>query len=127
MKYTYFSVTGMIEAEVDEQLREQLSAMDDDWFNSERRHRRHCTVPLDDCEFEGEWFEDIYDAIGEIETMMDTEPLVSSLTELQRACFMETRLNGRLQQEMADVLGKSRSTIKKAARRAAEILKKIYR
>ena len=125
MKYTYFSVTGIIEEEVDERLYSQLAAMDDEWSNSERRHRRHCPVDLYGCPYEGGWFKDMHDAIGEIETMMDTEALLSSLTELQRTCFEEIRLNGRFQQEIADELGKSRSTVRRAAEGAAEILKNI--
>jgi len=127
MKYTYFSVAEIIEVEVDEQLYIQLIAMDREELNSNRRYRRHCTGPLDGCEFRGEWFEDKFDAIAEIEAVIDMEMLLAPLTELQRFCFLETRMKGRTQREVAAELGKSRSTVQVAVNGAMATLKNIVR
>jgi RNA polymerase sigma factor (sigma-70 family) len=127
MQYTYTSVTGVIEAEISDHWHNILVAMDREEFNSDRRQSRHCSISLNDCVFEGEWFEDKYDAIAEIETLIDMELILASLTELQRICFVETRLHGKTQREVAAELGKSSSTIQVAVDRALAILKNILR
>ena len=123
MKYTYFSVTGIIEADLDDYWHQVLIAMDKKEFNSDRRHNSRCTVALDGCEFEGDWFMDGSDAIAEIEAVIDMERALAALTELQRICFTETKLNGKPQREVAVGLGKSRSTVRRAVDGALQILK----
>ena len=126
MTYIYFSATGPIEIEVDEELYELLTAMDRDEFNSDRKHSRRHPFSLENCAYEGEWFEDKHDSISQIELAIDMKPALSLLTDLQRACFVETILGGKSQREMAAELGKSRSTVQKAVDGATEILKIFF-
>ena len=126
MKYEYITSTGKTEIEVDEQFYELLIAMDKEEYNSNRRHSRRFPVPLGDSEYEGDWLEDSRDTPAEVEAKADMERAMASLTELQRICFVETRLNGKSQREVAAELGKSRSTVQLSVERAVEILKKTF-
>jgi len=125
MQYFYATATVAIEIDLDEQFYELLIDMDRDAFNSERKHSRHHPMSLDHCEHHGEWFEDKHDAISEIELAIDLERALSTLTDLQRVCLVETRQNGKTQQELAVELGKSRSTVQKAVNGAIETLKTV--
>ena len=126
MKYEYATATGPITIEADEQLCSLLSAMDDDEGNNNRKHRRRRPVSLESCEYEGEWFEDKHDPIGDTDAAIDRERALASLTELQRTCFIETRMNGKTQRELAAELGKSRSTVQWAVDSAITSLKKYF-
>ena len=123
MKYSYAAATTVIEIDLDEQFYELLVAMDREECNSDRKHSRRHPISLDHCEYQGAWVEDKNDAIGEIEFAIDLERALSTLTGLQRTCFIETRENGKTQRELAAELGKSRSTIQKAVDGAIQILK----
>jgi RNA polymerase sigma factor (sigma-70 family) len=125
MQYTYTSVTGVIEAEISDHWNSVLVAMDKEESNSDRRQSRHCSVPLEDC-YAGEWLADEQDIACEFEVADGLEQALASLTKLQRTCFVETKLNGKTQQEVADELGKSRSTVQKAMEGAVGIMKKYF-
>ena len=126
MTYTYFSVTGTTEIEVDEELYELLTVMDREEFNSNRKHIRRHPISLENCAYEGEWFEDKHSTISAIELAIDMKPALCLLTDLQRTCFVETILGGKSQREVAAELGKSRSTVQKAVDGAVEIIKKFF-
>ena len=126
MEYSYFSATGIITVEIDEQWLDLLIDLDRDEFNSERKHRRRHPIPLESCLYEGEWFDDGLDSIGEVDAAADMELALATLTELQRICFVETRLYGKPQRALAAELGKSPSTIQRAVEGAAEILKIFF-
>jgi RNA polymerase sigma factor (sigma-70 family) len=62
----------------------------------------------------------------EVETALDLERALATLTELQRLCFVEVELNGRTQQSVADHLGVSRESVKQAVFGAKKKLKKYF-
>ena len=126
MKYEYKTATGNITVEVDEQFHELLTSMDNAEKNSNRKHSRRYPISLENCEYEGEWFEDKHNAIGETESGIDMERVMASLTEIQRICFTEVCLNGRTYRELAVERGKSLGTISEAVASAKKFLKKFY-
>jgi len=126
MEYEYKTVTGTVAIEADEQLYSLLSAMDNDEDNNNRRHSRRYPISLESCEYEGAWFEDNADPIGDTDAAIDRERALASLTELQRICFVEVRLNGRGYREVAADMNKSRSVVEKAVKGAVEKMKKFF-
>ena len=126
MKYTYTNATGTTEIEVDEQFYDLLIAMDKDDYNSDRKHSRRYPISLENCEYEGEWFADGKDAAGEVETSIDTQRALASLTELQRICFVEVCLNGRPQHSVAADLSITQQMVDKHVRAARKKLKKVF-
>jgi DNA-directed RNA polymerase specialized sigma24 family protein len=126
MKYEYTTVTGPIAIEVDERYCDMLDTLDEDEKNNNRKHSRRHPISLEQAGYEGEWFQDKADPIGDAEAAIDNERALASLTELQRTCFVENRLNGRSQREVAAGLGKSRSTIQWAVDSTIENLKKVF-
>ena len=88
MKYEYKHATGTTEIEVDEHFYDLLVTMDDEEKNSNRKHSRRYPISLENCEYEGEWFEDKNDLIEETEAAIRWEQASASLTELQRLCFV---------------------------------------
>jgi phage antirepressor YoqD-like protein len=73
MKYIYQNTTGTTEIEVDEQFHDLLVTMDREEFNSDRKHSRRYPISLENCEYEGEWFEDKKNATAEVEAAMAVE------------------------------------------------------
>ena len=126
MKYEYKGVTGTTEIEVDEHFYDLLVTMDDEEKNSNRKHSRRYPVSLENCEYEGEWFEDKNDLIEETEAAIQWEQASASLTELQRLCFVEVCLNGRIQQSVADKLGVTQQAVDGHIRAARKKLKKYF-
>ena len=126
MKYEYKTVTGTVAIEADEQLYSLLSTMDDDEGNNNRKHSRRRPVSLENCEYEGEWFEDKADPIGDTDAAIDRERALASLTELQRHCFVEVCMNGRTQRDIAAELGKSKFAVTQAIEGARKKLKKVF-
>ena len=126
MKYEYKGTTGTTEIEVDEHFYDLLVAMDDEEKNSNRRHGRNNPISLENCEYEGAWFENKCDPIKESETAVQWEQAKASLTELQRFCFVEVCLNGRIQQSVADELGVTQQAVDKHIRNARKKLKTFF-
>jgi RNA polymerase sigma factor (sigma-70 family) len=126
MMYKYDTAFGDTNIEVDEQYYNLLSALDEDENNNNRRHSRRHPISLENAEYEGEWFQDNADSIGDAEAAIDMEQALASLTELQRGCFTEVKISGRGYREVAADLGKSRSVVEKAVKGAIEKLKKFF-
>ena len=66
MKYEYKGATGNTEIEVDEQFFDILVSLDKEEFNSDRKHSRRNPLSLEDTEYEGEWFADGSDLLGDL-------------------------------------------------------------
>ena len=126
MKYEYKGITGTTEIEVDEHFYDLLVAMDDEEKNSNRRHGRNNPISLENCEYEGEWFEDKRNPIKETETAVQWEQARASLTDLQRFCFVEVCLNGRTQQSVADKLGIKQQVVDRHIRAARKKIKSFF-
>ena len=82
MKYEYITATGKTEIEVDEEFYNLLITMDKEEFNSHRKHDRRRPVSLEDVEYEGEWFEDTADILGDLIIKEDTEQLCTAISHL---------------------------------------------
>ena len=99
---------------------------------AERKHRRpdHKYAPGSplslEALYEGSWLADSTDVIGEVEQRMDTQRLFDTLTELQRICFIEVRMNGRTQEDVGVSLNISRESVKQAVSAAVKKLKKYF-
>ena len=126
MKYEYNTATGPIAIEVDERYFDLLDTLDEDEKNSNRKHSRRHPVSLENADYEGEWFQDKADPIGDAEAAIDNEQALTSLTELQRICFVEVCMNGRTYRELASARGKSLGTISDAVATAKEKMKKFF-
>jgi len=66
MKYEYKGTTGNTEIEVDEHFFDILVSLDKEEFNSDRKHSRRNPLSLEDTEYEGEWFADGSDLLGDL-------------------------------------------------------------
>jgi len=82
MKYEYITSTGKVVIEVDEQYHDLLVAMDREEYNSDRKHSRRYPISLENAEYEGEWFDDGTDLIGDLITNESYANLRSALAEL---------------------------------------------
>ena len=73
MMYSYVTATDIVKIDLDDQFCKLLFAMDQEEYNSNRKHSRRHPIPLDHCEYQGEWFEDTCDIVGETEFEIDLE------------------------------------------------------
>ena len=126
MKYEYTTSTGTVSIEVDEKFHDLLVAMDNEEKNSNRKHSRRYPISLENCEYEGEWFEDKNNPINDTEAAVQWEQASAALTDLQRLCFVETCLNGRTQQSVADELGIAQQVVDRHIKAAKKKLKTFF-
>ena len=124
-KYTYESVTGPVEIDVDPHWAAVLKSEDRTLQRSERKHRRPdhkyapCEpLPLDELQYEGEWLVDRRDEIGAVELSADLERALQSLPKLQRRYFVLYRKYGYSYVEIAKMDGKDPSTVREAIQAA---------
>ena len=82
MKYQYYTVTGIHEIEVDEQMHDVLHAMDREDYNSDRKYRRHNPVSLSNADYDGDWMADEADILGDFIKAEDWEKLRAALEKL---------------------------------------------
>ncbi|MDR0883418.1 MAG: hypothetical protein LBN05_02255 [Oscillospiraceae bacterium] len=126
MKYIYQSTTGTTEIEVDEQFHDLLLTMDREEFNSDRKHSRRYPISLENCEYEGEWFEDKKSGMAEVESEMAVEDALYILTGQQRICFTEVCIKGRREVEVGGDLGLTHQAVSNHIRAAKKKLKNFY-
>ena len=126
MKYEYITSTGNVAIEVDEQFYDLLVTADREEYNSNRKHRRRYPISLENCAYEGEWFEDKDNPINDTETAIQWKQTSVALTELQRFCFVEVCLDGRTQQSVADELGIRQQVVDRHIKAAKKKLKVLF-
>jgi len=103
-----------------------------EWLNEQkhiRSNHKYCPgspLVIHELDNEGIWIVDTRDDIVETEIQIDLDNALSSLTELQRFCFVEVILNGRTQQSVANDLGVSRENVKQAIFGAIKKMKNFY-
>jgi RNA polymerase sigma factor (sigma-70 family) len=83
-------------------------------------------VAVDTVDPDGAWISGGRGGLDDAEFSIDLENALSTLTELQRHCFIEVRLNERGYREVAAQIGKGRSVVEKAVKGAVEKLKKFF-
>jgi len=131
-KYTYKSVTGPIEIEVDAEWAEILAAEDKAEYNSERRHRRsdHKYAPgkpdsYEHLNYKDKRLADTSGCIEGVELSVDMERALMALTELQRRYFLMVHLGGYKYAEIARLEGKHKVTVSEIVEAARKKLEKI--
>ena len=100
---------------------------------SERKHIRgdhkYCPgIPLsiEEADPDGSWICDPRNNLFELETHLDFDGALSKLTELQRYCFVEVAINGRIQQSVADELGIKQQVVDRHIKAAQKKLKIFF-
>ena len=126
MKYEYKGVTNKNEIEVDEEWGRVLLKLDNEEINSNRKHSRRHPISLDDTDYEGEWFADGYNAAADVLTKIDIEQALTSLTELQKICFVEVCLSGRSERTAAADLSITQQMVDKHVQAARKKLKNLF-
>jgi DNA-directed RNA polymerase specialized sigma24 family protein len=132
-KYTYETVTGSVEIEVEQEWTAILEYEDAAEGRSSRRHVRadHKYAPgaplsLDESDPTSTWICDAGDEAHDIEVRADFARALDSLTVLQRYCVIEICLKGRTYRDVAGELGSNYSTIRDIVRAAKEKIKKYF-
>ena len=74
----------------------------------------------------GVWISGGRGGLDEVDVVLDLMLALSLLTEMQRVCFIEARLIGRTQAEVANNLGISRDSVKQAVAGALKKLKPFF-
>jgi hypothetical protein len=102
------------------------------WLN-ERKHSRSdhkyapgTAVAIDTVDPNGAWISGGRDGFDDVDVNLDIETALSMLTDLQRTSFVEVRLNGRSQADVAHELGVSRESVKQAVDGALKKLKRFF-
>jgi DNA-binding CsgD family transcriptional regulator len=102
------------------------------WLD-ERKHTRSdhkyapgTPVAIDVVDPNSAWIGGDKGGLCEVEFGIDLEIALAQLTSLQRSSFIEVRLNGRTQADVATALGVSRESVKQAINGALKKLKKIF-
>ncbi|MCL2343198.1 MAG: sigma-70 family RNA polymerase sigma factor [Firmicutes bacterium] len=88
MKYEYKGVTGKTAIEVDERYFEILVALDKGESNNTHKYNRHNPASLEDADYEGDWFADDTDILGDLihaESIERVRAALPLLTSDQRA------------------------------------------
>lgn len=100
---------------------------------SERKHTRpdHKYSPgtpfaIDAVDPDGAWISGGRSGIDDADFKIDLENSLSKLTELQRACFVEVKLESKTQADVAAELGVSRESVKQAIAGALKKLRNIF-
>ena len=127
MKYEYKTVTGKEVIEVDEHYYGLLMTLDNDIYNSDRKHERRHPIPLDDADYEGEWFSDGTDIPAAVSDSESTIRALSCLTEYQRHLVIKCWLEGWPYVDIAAREGVTEDAIRHALDRAKKNLEKFYR
>jgi len=115
-------------AGVDPNVPPETLKMSDIEKRADRKHKRPhkytgLPVSLDEAAEEAIGGVDDYD---EIESEMVTDEALSTLTDLQRFCFVEVCLNGRTLQSVATELGVAFQTVDRHTKAAKKNLKKYF-
>jgi len=122
MKYTYTTATGTTEIEVDAHYHDLLISMDREEYNSDRKHSRRYPISLERCSYEGEWFADGTDILGDLiraENYGQLQAAILQLTPEQRTLIEQIYIQNKRIIEIAQADGVTEAAIRNR-------LKKIY-
>ena len=128
MKYEYKTVTENITIEVDEHFHDILIALDNEAYNSDRKHERRHPVSLDDADYEGEWFSDGTDILSDLirkESHVRLHAAISKLTPNQQALIHQIFYEGVSPSDVAKRDGIDKSAISHRIALVYKRLKKI--
>ena len=128
MKYEYITATGKTEIELNEQFYEILITLDKEEYNSDRKHSRRNPQSLEDADYEGEWFSDNTDLLGDLIRTESCERLnkaILQLTASQQVLIQQIYFEGALPSEIAKQEGVDKSAISHRLNRIHKRLKNI--
>ena len=91
-----------------------------------RKYAPGAPVSLEEADPDGEWISAGRGALDDVDFDADLEAAMSMLTALQRTSFVEVRLNGRTQADVATELCVSRESVKQAIDGALKKLRKYF-
>lgn len=83
MKIKYQFVNETVEIEVEEHWGELVLELDRQEYNSARKHSRRYPIAIDDADYEGEWFSDGTDILGDIVRAEDKQCLLEAVAKLR--------------------------------------------
>ena len=92
----------------------------------DRKYAPGTPVAIDAVDPNSAWISDGRGGLDDAEFGIDLDAALRLLTDLQRVSFVEVRLNGRTQSDVADELNVSRESVKQAINGALKKLKKIF-
>ena len=130
MKYEYINATGKTEIEVDEHFYEILVALDREEYNSDRKHSRRHPISLEGAEYEGDWFSDGADLLGDMiraETHERLHAALGQLTPDQQTLIRQIYFEGVAPSEIAKRDGVDKSAISHRLALAYKRLKKLLK
>ncbi len=133
-QYTYQTVTGPVEIEIDSHWAKMLATEDELKKITERKHVRadHKFAPggplsLEDIRYEGRWLTGHDSCIEAAEFAVDLENALTMLTDLQRRYFLLARVYNYNFAEIGRLDGKHRTTIQRLVESAEKkIFDKLY-
>ena len=128
MKYEYINATGKTEIEVDEHFFDILVSLDKEEFNSDRKHSRRNPLSLEETEYEGEWFSDGSDLLGDLiraESNARLHDALLRLTADQQALVRRVYFKNEKIVDIADEQGVSQPAITQRLATAIKKLKKL--
>lgn len=82
MKIKYQFVNETVEIEVEEHWGELVLELDCQEYNSDRKHSRRYPIAIDAADYEGEWFSDGTDILGDIVREEDNQCLLEAISKL---------------------------------------------
>ena len=130
MKYEYKGTTGNTEIEIDEHFYEILVSLDREEFNSDRKHSRRNPISLEGVEYEGEWFADGTDLLGDMirgEESVRLNDALALLTPVQQELVQQIYFDGVPPSEIARHEGVDKSAISHRLDRVHKRLKKYLK
>ena len=92
----------------------------------DRKYSTGAPVSIDAVDREGAWIGDGCKELDIVEFNIDFEVALSTLTELQRFCFVSAVVNGMTHQSIADVLKTTRQNVDKHVRAATKKIKSFF-
>lgn len=126
MKYTYKTITGDVDINVDEKWIEILKEMDkEEELNERKETRRHESLELsmDEHEWLDNHEEPVEETICRLETAEALDEAIATLTAKQRDAFMAVHFYGLSIGDVAKAKGISKQAVAKSLAQAKKKLK----
>ncbi len=128
IKYTYQFNNENITIEVDEADYEILITLDKEEYNANRKHSRRYPISLENADYEGDWFADGTDILGELIDKQEKEHIRFALDKLkpaQRDLIRAIYFKGVSVNDYAAQEGVDHSAISHRLKKAYKNLKKL--
>jgi len=128
LKYEYITTMGKTEIEVDEHFYEILTSLDNEEYNSNRKHSRRWPVSLECVDYEGEWFSDDTNLLGDLvqaENLIQLHEALLRLTSDQQKLIERIYYKNEANVDIAREDNVSEAAIRNRLKKIHNRLKKI--